>query len=169
MSEDKQHELSMERKAELFDNAIEVNPELYRGEDLYSMLHDSIGLSVEKIKAMGYLTEEDMADICQVPQRMLEGRMTVREALQTRDLPDGASIGHKCSVFRIPLEDLKDLASGGQENISSVLDARITDVQVDQGVPELLLNGLDRAEIDRLHDVLEAQKQAVPPQMGPTM
>ncbi len=165
----KQHELSTERKAELFDKAIEVNLELYRGETLYSMLHDSIGLSIEEIKAMGYLTEEDMADICQVPQRMMEGRMTVKEALQTRDLPDGASIGHKCSVFRIPLEDLKGLLSGGREDLSSVLDARITDVQVDEGVPELLLNGLDRAEIDRLHDVLEAQKQAAMPQMGQTM
>jgi len=152
--------LSTERKAELFDNAIEVCLELYMGEDLYAMLHESIGLTIEEIKALGNLTGEDMADICQVPQRMLEGGMTVKEALRMRDLPDNACIGHKCSVFRIPLRDLKELASGGQEDVASVLNARIADVRIGEGDLELLLSELDRKEIDRLHDILEAQKLA---------
>ncbi len=168
MNEYKQQVLSTERKAALFDNAIEVCLELYRDEDLYEMLHESIGLTVKEIKAMGYLTGEDMADICQVPQRMLEGNMTVKEALRTRDLPDDACIGHKCSVFRIPLEDLKEPASGRQEDIASVLNARITDVRIGDGDLELLLNGLDREVIDRLHDALEERKLALhPPRPDP--
>jgi len=163
MNDTKRHVLSTERKAELFDSAIEVCLELYSGEDLYAMLHESIGLTIKEIRALGYLTGEDMADICQVPQRMLEGGMTVKEALRMRDFPDNAFIGHKCSVFRIPLQDLEKLASGGQEDIASVLNARITDVQIGDGDLELLLNELDRKEIDRLHDALEKRKLAMEP------
>jgi len=168
MDDTKRRVLSTERKAELFDNAIEVCLELYMGEDLYAMLHESIGLTIEEIKALGYLTGEDMANICQVPQRMLEGGMTVKEALRMRDLPDNAYISHKRSVFHISLQDLKELASDGQKDVASVLNARIADVQIGGGDLELLLNELDCKEINQLHNALEKRKLALQT-AGPVM
>ena len=44
----------------------------------------------------------------------------------------------------------------------------MTDSRVDEGIPELLLEGVEAAELDRLHDELEAHEQAERA-MGPAM
>ena len=52
------------------------------------------------------------------------------------------------------------MADAVPEACSDVLDAWVEDIRVDEGTPELLLKGVAPKEIDRLHDLLEAQKQS---------
>lgn len=158
----------LERAAELFENAVFSALGLYQGEDLYTMLHGSFGLTVQEIRDHGYFSDQELADICHVPQRVLKGNMTVRDVLPLDGLPEDASLAHKNSVFLVPLEDLKLLADAGKEDFAALLDARVTDIRVDEETPELLLEGVEAAELDRLHDKLEAHKQAEQA-MGPAM
>lgn len=159
---------SPERAAELFENAVSSALGLYRGEDLYTMLHGSFGLTIQEIRDHGYLSNEELTDICRVPQHMLEGGTTVRDLLGLEGLPERASLAHRDSVFLVPVEDLKKLTDKGREDFAALLDARVCDIQVDDGVPELLLEGVEAAELDRLHDELEAHEQAERA-MGPVM
>ena len=149
-----------ERAAELFENAVSSALGLYQGEDLYTMLHGSFGLTVQEIRNHGYLSDQELADICCIPQQVLKGGMAVRDVLPLDGLPKGASLAHKNSVFLVPLEDLKKLTGRGREDFASLLDAQVNDIRVDEGVPELLLEGVEAAELDRLHDELEAHERA---------
>ena len=157
-----------ERAAELFENAVSSALGLYQGEDLYTTLHGSFGLTVQEIRGHGYLSGQELADICHVPQQVLKGGMTVRDVLPLDGLPEDASLEHKNSVFLVPLEDLKLLTDAGKEDFAALLDARVADIRVDEETPELLLEGVEAAELDRLHDKLEAHKQAEQA-MGPAM
>lgn len=156
------------RQAEVLENAISSALGLYRGEDLYTMLHGSFGLTIQEIRDHGYLSNEELMDICRVPQQVLEGSITVRDLLSLEGLPDRASLAHKNSVFLVPVEDVKKLTARGQEDFAALLDARVTDIRVDEGTPELLLEGVEAAELDRLHDELEAHEEAERA-MGPAM
>lgn len=156
------------RQAEVLEKAIAAALELHDGEDLYTKLHDDFGLTVREIRDLRYLSGGELADICHVPQSVLEGSMTVRGLLALDGLPDRAALAHKNSVFLVPVEDLKKLTAKGQEDFAALLDARVSDVRVDEGTPELLLECVDAAELDRLHDELEAHRQAEQA-MGPTM
>ena len=149
-----------ERAAELFENAVSSALGLYQGEDLYTMLHGSFGLTVQEIRNHGYLSDQELADICCIPQQVLKGGMAVRDVLPLDGLPKGASLAHKNSVFLVPLEDLKKLTGRGREDFASLLDAQVNDIRVDEGVPELLLEGVEAAELDRLHAELEAHERA---------
>lgn len=141
-----------ERAAELFENAVSSALGLYQGEDLYTTLHGSFGLTVQEIRGHGYLSGQELADICHVPQQVLKGGMTVRDVLPLDGLPEDASLEHKNSVFLVPLEDLKLLTDAGKEDFAALLDARVADIRVDEETPELLLEGVEAAELDRLHD-----------------
>lgn len=156
------------RQAEVLENAISSALGLYRGEDMYTMLHDSFGLTIQEIRDHEYLSDQELMDICQVPLQVLEGGMTVRSVLALEDLPERTSLAHKNSVFLVPVEDLKKLIAKGQEDFAALLDAWVADIRVDEGTPELLLEGVEAAELDRLHDELEAHKQAEQA-MGPAM
>lgn len=94
--------------------------------------------------------------------------MTVRDVLALDGLPESAFLAHKNSVFLVPVEDLKLLTDAGREDFAALLDARVADVRVDEGIPKLLLEGVEASELDRLHDELEAHKQAEEA-MGPVM
>lgn len=162
------HDLSQERKAAVFENAVSSICGLYEGEDLYTMLHGSFGLSIQEIRDCQYMTDEELTHACEVPVCLLEGQMRLRDALQTGGVSSRAVIGHRDSVFLIPLDALRELTDRDQGAYSAVLDARVADIQVDDGAPELLLDGVSHEEIDRLHDLLEAQKQTGPT-AGPVM
>ena len=101
------------RQAKVLENAISSALGLYRGEDLYTMLHDSFGLTIQEIRDHGYLTDQELTEICRVPQQVLEGGMTVRDVLALDGLPDRASLAHKKSVFLVPVEELKMLTAKG--------------------------------------------------------
>ncbi len=64
-----------ERAAELFENAVSSALGLYQGEDLYTTLHGSFGLTVQEIRGHGYLSGQELADICHVPQQVLKGEI----------------------------------------------------------------------------------------------
>ena len=49
-----------ERAAELFENAVSSALGLYQGEDLYTMLHGSFGLTVQEIRNHGYLSDQEL-------------------------------------------------------------------------------------------------------------
>lgn len=161
-------DLPVERRTALLENAVSSALGLYRGEELYAMLHGSIGLTIQEIQEHGYLSGQELTDICRVPQQILEGGMTVRDVLALDGLPESAFLAHKNSVFLVPVEDLKLLTGAGREDFAALLDARVADVRVDEGTPELLLEGVEASELDRLHDELEAHKQAEEA-MGPVM
>lgn len=153
-------ELTTDRKAKVFDEAVASICELYEGEDLYTMLHESFGLTLREIRDCQYFTEDELSGICEILPQVLDSGVRVRDILQMDGLHSRASIGHKDSVFRIPLEALHEMADAVPEACSDVLDAWVEDIHVDEGTPELLLKGVAPKEIDRLHDLLEAQKQS---------
>ena len=158
--EDIPTEFSPERTSELFENAVSAALELYRGEDCYSMLHGSFGLTIREIREHGYLSDQELCDICQVPQQVLEGGMRVRDVLQMDGVSESASLAHKDSTVLVPLEDLEKLTASGQEDFAALLDARVADIRVDDGEPELVLEGVEAAELERFCDALEAHEQA---------
>lgn len=161
-------DLPVERRTALLENAVSSALGLYRGEDLYTMLHGSFGLTIQEIQEHGYLSGQELTDICRVPRQILEGGMTVRDVLAFDGLPESAFLAHKNSVFLVPVEDLKLLTNVGREDFAALLGARVADVRVDDGIPELLLEDVEASELDRLHDELEAHKQAEKA-MGPVM
>ena len=148
------------RRTALLENAVSAALSLYRGEDQYTMLHDSFGLTLQEIRECGYLSDQELTDICRVPQQVLEGGMTVRDVLALEGLPEGSALSHRNSVFQVPVEELKLLTDVGREDFAALLDARVADVRVDEETPELVLEGVEASELDRLHDELEAHKQA---------
>lgn len=159
---------SPERAAELFENAVSAALELYQGEDCYSMLHGSFGLTLQEIRAHSYMSDQEIAQTCGVPEELLDCDMTVRDVLRLEGVSKSAALAHKDSTVLVPLKDLEKLTVSGQEDFAALLDARVNDVRVDEGIPELLLEGVEASELDRLHDELEAHKQAEEA-MGPVM
>ena len=92
--------------------------------------------------------------------------MSVRDILQLDGVSESASLAHKDSAVLFPLENLKKLITSGQEDFTILLDARVADIRVDEEAPELVLEGVEAAELERLHDMLEAQAQDMGPAMG---
>ncbi len=151
---------SWERAAELLDNAVSAALGLFQGEDSYTMLHDSFGMTLQEIQEHRYLSEKELMDICHVPWMMLGCCMSVQYALEQDDIPGSAVLSHKDSTVLVPLDDLKRLTASGREDFAALLDARVADIRVDDGIPELVLEGVGAAELERLHDTLEAHEQA---------
>ena len=57
----------------------------------------------------------------------------------------------------------------GREDFTALMNtAWVADIRVNDEVPELVLEGVEAAELERLHDALEAQTQAEQA-MGPAM
>ena len=132
------------------------------------MLHGSFGLTMLQIRDCWYLSDDELVNICEVPLRVLDGDVRVRDILQMDGIHSRAYVGHKDSIFEIPLEALRELAESDPESCANLLNARVADIRVDDSTPRLLLDGVGREEIDRLHDLLEAQKQSRQI-AGPTM
>lgn len=161
-------DLPEERRAALLDNAVGVALELYKGEELYTMLHDSFGLAIHEIRDLGYLSDEAMADICHVPQDVLKGGLRVRDILQMEEISDKATLTHKDSTVLVRLKDLKELTCSGKKDFTALLNARVSDVTVDFDVPELRLGDVKSVELERFRYALESHRQAEQA-MGPSM
>lgn len=152
--------LTMKRRAELFDNAVSAALGLYQGEDLYTMLHGSFGLTLQEIREQGYMTDQEIAQTCGIPEELLDCDMTVRDVLRLDNVSEFAALAHKESAVLVPLNDLKKLTDSGREDFAALLDARVADIWVDDGEPELVLAGVETAELERFCDALEAHEQA---------
>lgn len=158
--------ISPERKAALFDNAVTAVCALYCGEDLYFLLHDSFGLTVQEIREQGYLSDREMSNVCRVPPQVLDGGMEVRDILQLDGVSEFVCLAHKDSRAPIPLNGLKKLMDSGQEDCSALLEARVTDIRITQNGPKLMLEGIEAKELDRLYDMIEEQAPRI---TGPAM
>lgn len=152
--------LTMKRRAELFDNAVSAALGLYQGEDLYTMLHGSFGLTLQEIREQGYMTDQEIAQTCGVLEELLDCDMTVRDVLRLEGVSEYASLAHKDSIVLVPLDNLKKLTDSGREDFAALLGARVADIWVDDGEPELVLAGVEAAELERFCDALEAHEQA---------
>lgn len=157
--------LKKKRKAKLFDNAVSAICELFRGEDLYAMLHGSIGLTIQEIRAHGYMSDQELCDTCHVPVQMLDCDMKVRDVLQLDGVPSSAYLSLEDSQCPVPLEGVKALIDGHPEEFAALLDAQVVDIKVDYEDLELVLEGIEAQELERLHDMIEAHQQT----LGPTM
>ena len=164
--EDIPAEFSPERAAELLDNAVSAALGLYQGEDSYTMLHDSFGLTLQEIRTRGYMTDQEIAETCGVPEEMLDCDMAVRDVLHLDGVSGSVRLSCDGSDYLAPLAGLKTLSANGQEEFAPLLDARVADIQLDNGESALVLEGVEAAELERLHDVLEAQGQTMGPAMG---
>ncbi len=155
------------RKVQIFENAISTVCEIFDYDDLYNMLHNSFGLTLQEIRAHNYMSDREIAETCGVPEELLDCDTTVRDVLQMEGVSSSAVL--TCDGFDhlVPLEGLKKLAADDQKEIAALLDARVADIRVDDD-PELVLEGVGAAELERLCDVLEAQTQAGQA-MGPVM
>lgn len=158
--------LTTKRKADLFDNAVSTVCEIFDGEDLYGMLHDSFGLTLQEIRARGYMTDQEIAATCGVPEEMLDCDITVRDVLGLDGVPGSVRLSCDGSDYQAPLDGLKALTDNVQEDFTTLLDARMADIQLDNGESALVLEGVEAAELERLHDILEAQGQTMGPAMG---
>lgn len=147
------------RKVQIFENAVPTVCEIFDHDDLYNMLHNSFGLTLQEIRAHNYMSDREIAETCGVPEELLDCDTTVRDVLQMEGVSSSAVL--TCDGFDhfVPLEGLKKLAADDQKEIAALLDARVADIRVDDD-PELVLEGVDAAELERLCDVLEAQTQA---------
>ncbi len=153
-------EFSPVRAAQLLNNAVAAALGLYQGEDSYTMLHNSFGLTLQEIREHGYLSDLELCDICHVPRQVLEGGMRVRDVLHLDSVSEFASLAHKDSAVLVPLEDLEKLTASGKEDFAALLDAQVDDIRVDDGEPELVLKGIEAKELERFCDALEAHEQA---------
>ena len=151
---------TMERKAQLFENAVSAVCDIFDYEDLYTMLHGSFGLTLQEIRAHNYMSDQEIAQTCGIPEELLNCDMTVRDVLRLEGVSESASLTHKDSTVLVPLEDLEKLTASGQEDFAALLDARVADIRVDDGEPELVLEGVEAAELERFCDALEAHEQA---------
>lgn len=149
-----------ERKAQLFERAISTVCEIFDHEDLYTMLHDSFGLTLQEIRAHNYMSDQEIAQTCGIPEALLGCDMTVRDVLRLEGVSESAALAHKDSTVLIPLEDLEKLTASGREDFAALLDARVADIRVDDGEPELVLAGVEAVELERFCDALEAHEQA---------
>lgn len=149
-----------ERKAQLFERTISTVCEIFDHEDLYTMLHDSFGLTLQEIRAHNYMSDQEIAQTCGIPEALLGCDMTVRDVLRLEGVSESAALAHKDSTVLIPLEDLEKLTASGREDFAVLLDARVADIRVDDGEPELVLAGVEAAELERFCDALGAHEQA---------
>lgn len=151
---------TIERKAHLFERAVSTLCEIFDHEDLYTMLHGSFGLTLQEIRAHNYMSDQEIAQTCGVPEELLGCDRTVRDVLRLEGVSESAALAHKDSAVLIPLEDLEKLTASGREDFAALLDARVADIRVDDGEPELVLEGVEAAELEHFCDALEAHEQA---------
>lgn len=154
---------SLERTAELFSNAMTSVRQLYDGRELYSMLHDSFGLSLQEIRDHGYLADSALAEIGALPRRLLENVMCVRDILHV-DTPRDTFLVCGPDKGGLPLEYLSSLTELGRESYAALLDAEVMDIRSTNMGIELVLDGVGPEELARFiedHEAHEATEQAM--------
>lgn len=153
------------RKAQMFENAASTVCEIFEDDDLYHMLHNSFGMTLQEIRAGGYMSDREIAQTCGVPEELLDCDMTVRNVLGLDGVDGRVCLSCDGSDCLVPLDGLKTLKDDDQEEFAALLDARVADICLDKET-RLVLEGIKAAELDRLYDVLQGQGQAMGPIMG---
>lgn len=155
------------RKAQMFENAVSTVCEIFEDDDLYTMLHNSFGMTLQEIRAGGYMSDREIAQTCGVPEELLDCDMTVRDILKLDGICARTGLACDGYDYLVPLNKLKNLTPSAQEDLAAPMDARVVDIRIgDGGETELVLEGVEAAELERIYDALEDQGQAMGPTMG---
>ncbi len=152
---------TIKRKAQLFENAVSAVCEIFDYEDLYVMLHDSFGLTLQEIRAHNYMSDREIAETCGVPEELLDCDLAVRDILKLDGIRAKVCLSCHGSDNLAMLEGLKKLTPSGQEDFAALLDAHAADIRIDdEGKTELVLEGVEAAELELFCNALDAHEQA---------
>ena len=151
-------EFSPERTAELFQNAMATILQRHEGDELYAILHDSLGLTLREIRVHGYLADAALTDTAALPCQVLEKVVCVRDILHV-DTPRDAFLTCGTEDGLLPLKYLIKLADGDCKTYAALLDAEVTDVRcTDMGIV-LTLDGVRPGELGRVYEDYEARQR----------
>lgn len=156
LEEDEPPDISPTRKAMLFDNAIGALLEQYKGENMFAMLHDQIGLTLEEIAVRNFLPKDHLRYADPLSQSVLEDGLRVRDLFHAETLPDNVFLMNEQQNCRFSLNGLKGLIDAGNEVPSDLLDASVTDiVRAFDETTNIVISGITQEEMFRLKDVVE--------------
>lgn len=166
---EREPDLSPARKAMLFNNTLSIALRHCGGEHLYARLHDTIGLTLEEIRTMGYLDEDTLRGVDALSRRVLKGGLSVRELLQLEEPGKDLFLMNDERNCRFSLDGLRTLADSGGMDLRHLLEAPVTDIQkAPNGTTNIVASGVGVEEMFRLQDAVQAQERAGQA-MGPTM
>lgn len=151
-------EFSPERTAELFQDAMATILQRHEGDELYAMLHDSLGLTLREIRVHGYLSGTSLTDTAALPRQVLEKVVRVRDILRV-DTPRDAFLTCGTEDGLLPLTYLTKLTDAGSGSYAALLDAEVTDVRcTDMGIV-LTLDGVKPGELGRVYEDYESRQR----------
>lgn len=159
--------LPEQRKAELFDQAVAAVLERHKGQELYDMLHNNFGMTIQEIYAQGYLTDTELTDASAVPKQVLDSGMRLRDVLQHMDIPDGTYLTSNSFDHQLALKDLTKLTPTDLES-SPLMDAQVIDIRESCWGVSLFLDETGSLELSRFWSSLHLV-QNMEQTMGPTM
>ena len=160
LEEDEPPDISPTRKAMLFDNTIGALLEQYRGENMFAMLHDQIGLTLEEIAVWNFLPEDHLRYADPLSRSVLGDGLCVRDLFHAETLPDNVFLMNEQRNCRFSLDGLKGLIDAGNEVPSDLLDAFVTDIaRAFDETTNIVISGITQEEMFRLKDVVENQTQ----------
>lgn len=160
LEEDEPPDISPIRKAMLFDNTIGALLQQYRGENIFAMLHDQIGLTLEEIAVRNFLPKDHLRYVDLLSRSVLEDGLCVRELFHTETLPDDVFLMNEQRNCRFSLDGLKGLIDAGNEVPSDLLDASVTDIaRTFDETTNIVISGITQEEMFRLKDVVENRTQ----------
>ena len=172
LEEDEPPDISPTRKAMLFDNTIGALLQQYKGEDIFAMLHDQIGLTLEEIAVRNFLPEDHLRHTDPLSRSVLEDGLRVRDLFHAETLPDDVFLMNEQRNCRFSLDGLKGLIDAGNEVPSDLLDASVTDIaRAFDETTNIVISGITQEEMFHIKDVIENQtqtpedKQAIGPVM----
>ena len=151
-------EFSPERTAELFQNTMATILQRHEGDELYAMLHDSLGLTLREIRVHGYLSSTSLTDTAALPRQVLENVVRVRDILHV-DTPRDAFLTCGTEDGLLPLMYLTKLADAGSGSYPALLDAEVTDVRCTDMGTVLALDGVRPGELGQVYEDYETRQR----------
>lgn len=149
-------ELSTGRKAFLFDCGVGALRDLCKPDELYTLLHDSFGLTLAEIGDCDYLGDHYLQSIGDVARRVMYDQMDTRELLQMEGLPHDTYLMNDQRNCRFPLDGAKRLEGRGTVDLGALLDARVIDIRkAPNGTTNVILSGVTAEEMSRLSHEIE--------------
>lgn len=160
LDDDEPPDISPIRKAMLFDNTIKTLLQQYRDENVFAMLHDRIGLTLEEIAVRNFLPKDHLRYVDPLSRSVLKGGLRVRDLFHAETLPDDAFLMNEQRNCRFSLDGLKRLIDAGNEVSSALLDASVTDIaRAFDETTIIVISGITQEEMFRLKDMVENRTQ----------
>ena len=150
---------SLERTAELFSNAMTTILQRHGNDELYAMLHDDFGMTLQEIREHGYLADSTLAEIGALPRLALEDGLRVRDVLQL-DTPCDVFLDCGAEYGHIPLDVFNKLTVSGRETYAALLDAEVSDIRGTGMEIELTLDGVTQEELIQFYEDYKSHQWA---------